>query len=86
MLTLRPESIGLSVTIHIMNDQDLCFLPAVELARMTREREVSALEVMQAHLDQIERTNPGVNAIVTLLPERALESARETVSGLQRLD
>ena len=44
---------------------------------MIRERQVSALEVMQAHLDQIERTNPGVNAIVTLLPERALDSARE---------
>jgi amidase len=69
-----------------MNAQDLCFLPAVELARMIREREVSALEVMQAHLDQIERTNPGVNAIVTLLPERALDSAREMDARLARGD
>ncbi len=69
-----------------MNDQDLCFLPAVELARMIREREVSAFEVMQAHLDQIERTNPRVNAIVTLLPERALESAREMDARLARGD
>jgi len=69
-----------------MNEQDLCFLPAVELARMIREREVSALEVMQAHLDQIERTNPRINAIVTLLPERALESAREMDARLARGD
>ena len=53
---------------------------------MIREREVSALEVMQAHLDQIERTNPGVNAIVTLLPEQALDSAREMDARLTRGD
>ena len=69
-----------------MTAQDLCFLPAVELARMIREREVSALEVMQAHLDQIERTNPRINAIVTLLPERALDSAREMDARLARGD
>jgi amidase len=28
--------------------------------------------VMEAHLTQIERVNPQVNAIVTLLPERAI--------------
>jgi len=69
-----------------MNEQDLCFLPAVELARMIREREVSALEVMQAHLEQIAQTNPRVNAIVTLLPERALDSAREMDARLARGD
>ena len=31
---------------------------------------------MRAHLDQIERVNPKVNAIVTLLPEQALQGAR----------
>jgi amidase len=50
-----------------MNAQDICYLPAVELVRLIREREVFALEVMQAHLDQIGRTNPRINAIVTLL-------------------
>ena len=69
-----------------MTAQDLCFLPAVELARMIREREVSALEVMQAHLEQIALTNPRVNAIVTLLPERALDSAREMDARLARGD
>lgn len=60
-----------------MTDQnDLCFLPATELARLIRERALSAVEVMAAHLGQIERANPAVNAIVTLLPERALAGAR----------
>ena len=55
---------------------DLCFLSATELARLIRTREVSCEEVMRAHLEQIERVNPTVNAIVTLLPERALDGAR----------
>ncbi len=44
---------------------------------MMRAREVSALEVMQAHLAQIERINPKVNAIVTYLPEAGIAGARE---------
>ena len=55
---------------------DLCFLSATELARLIRTRQVSCEEVMRVHLAQIERVNPTVNAIVTLLPERALEGAR----------
>jgi amidase len=39
---------------------------------------------MQAHLAQIERVNPRVNAIVTLLPERALEAARAADAALAR--
>ena len=55
---------------------ELCFLTAGELARRIRARALSCEEVMRAHLDQIERVNPKVNALVTLLPERALEGAR----------
>ena len=49
----------------------ICFTSAVELAARIRRREVSAREVMAAFLTQIERVNPQVNAIPTLLPERA---------------
>jgi len=55
---------------------DLCFLSATELAHLIRTREVSCEEVMRVHLEQIEQVNPTVNAIVTLLPERALDGAR----------
>ncbi len=56
--------------------EEICFASARELARRIRARELSAREVVQAHLDQIERTNPQVNAIVTLA-ERAAEQARD---------
>jgi amidase len=59
-----------------MPAHDLCFLTAVELAELIRRRQVSAVEAMQAHIAQIERVNPQVNAIVTFHPERALERAR----------
>ena len=56
-------------------DNEICFLSAGELARRIRGREVSAREVMAAFLARIERLNPLVNAIPTLLPERALADA-----------
>jgi len=55
---------------------EICFMTAVELAGKIRNRELSAREVMAAHLDQIERINPEVNAIVSMLaPEQALDLA-----------
>ena len=52
-----------------MSENELCFLRSTELAAKLRRREVSAVEVTEAHLKQIERVNPKVNAIVTLAPE-----------------
>jgi amidase len=45
---------------------ELCFRPATELAGMLRAREISARELLDAHLDRIERLDPSVNAVVTL--------------------
>ena len=47
----------------------LCFTGARALATMVARREVSAREVMAAHLAQIGRVNPAVNAIVAKLPD-----------------
>ncbi len=48
---------------------DLCFMSARELATLTRTRELSAREVMAAHLAQINRVNPKINAIVAKLDD-----------------
>jgi len=56
---------------------DLVWMTAVELAALIKRGEVSATEVLQAHLDQIDALNPKLNAIVTYLPEMALERARQ---------
>jgi amidase len=53
---------------------ELPYLGALELVERMRKKQVSAREVMAAHLAQIERVNPRVNAIVTLA-ERAMADA-----------
>lgn len=52
-----------------------CELSAIELAARIRRKEISAREVMAAHLARIERLNPKVNAIVTLVADRAIADA-----------
>ncbi len=50
---------------------------ATSLRDALRRRELSAVEVMEAHLDRIAAVNPALSAIVTLLPrERLLDRAR----------
>lgn len=67
-----------------MSDTDICFLRAVDIAGRIRAREISARDVMDAHLAQIEKINPKVNAIVTLDAERALEGADAADRALAR--
>jgi amidase len=62
----------------------LCDLSAAEMARRLRAGDLSAREVMQAHLDRIADRNPRLNAIVTLDPERAIDGARRADEALAR--
>jgi amidase len=54
---------------------ELVWTTATELVRLMTRKQVSAREVMRAHLARIEQVNPKVNAIVTLVAERALADA-----------
>jgi amidase len=60
---------------------DLCFHSARELARLIHYRQISAREVMQAHLDQIHRLNPRLNAIVSLLPDELCLALADAADG-----
>src|SRR5712691_336012 len=59
-------------TAAAMTESEICFMSARQMAELIRQKKLSAREVMQAHLKQIERVNPKVNAIVTLVPEEQL--------------
>jgi amidase len=63
---------------------DLTSRSATELARRIRAREVSAVEVLEAHLDRIRRWNLALNAVVTLDAERALQRAEAADAALDR--
>ena len=56
-------------------NSDLFYSDATKLAEMIRTREVSPVEVVQAHLDRIAAVDPKVNAVVTVA-DGALEAAR----------
>ncbi|HLK02343.1 MAG TPA: amidase family protein [Streptosporangiaceae bacterium] len=56
---------------------DLCSADAVALARMLRNRELSARELLTAFLARVDEINPLLNALVTLDAERAIARAAE---------
>ncbi|MEI7968820.1 MAG: amidase [Betaproteobacteria bacterium] len=54
---------------------DLVFKSAIELSALIRDRRLSCVELLEAHVAQIERVNPALNAIVTKTYEQAREDA-----------
>jgi amidase len=68
----------------IMSEMDLAFSSAAQLATAIRAGQVSATDVLDAHVAQIEAHNPTLNAIVTLDVERARERAKEADEALAR--
>ncbi|NKE12753.1 amidase, partial [Mycobacterium tuberculosis] len=60
---------------------DIVFSDATQLAALIRSRQVSPVEVMQAHLDRIAAVDPKINAIVTVA-ERALDDARAAEAAI----
>jgi len=59
--------------------------PLGTIAELIRTRKVSPVEVAEAHLQQIEKLNPALNAIVTLAPD-VMDRARAAEETLMRGD
>jgi Asp-tRNA(Asn)/Glu-tRNA(Gln) amidotransferase A subunit family amidase/putative intracellular protease/amidase len=62
----------------------IVFSSTKQLAEAIRTGAVSAMEVLEAHLAQIQRHNPALNAVITLDADRARERAREADRALAR--
>src|SRR3989475_1702874 len=71
---------GLSTSL----DSDVVFSSTAELAQAIRAGQVSAREVLGAHLARIATHNPALNAVITLDAERATVRAREADDALAR--
>jgi amidase len=63
---------------------DLCLQDAVGLAGLLRRREVSAREVVAAHIARVEAFDPAINAIVTRTFDSALARAAAADEALAR--
>jgi amidase len=64
---------------------ELVELSLTTIAGMIQRREVSPVEVAEAHLERIARLNPALNAIVTIAPD-VIERARTAEAALLRRD
>lgn len=63
---------------------DVCLLPAVELARRLRDKELSARELLEACLARCDAVDPLLNAVVTRDDDRARRRAAELDEQLVR--
>jgi len=63
---------------------DLSFVSAIEAARSIQKGEVSSLELTKHILDRIERYNPTLNAVITILKDDALNRARAADEALAK--
>ena len=61
---------------------DMLTLGAAELARRIRTRELSPIDVVEAHIRRIEQVNPHINAVVVPMFEQAREQARQAANRL----
>jgi Asp-tRNA(Asn)/Glu-tRNA(Gln) amidotransferase A subunit family amidase len=61
---------------------DLTFLSAISMARQVREKKISPVELVCAHLEKIERLNPRLNAFVHVDHGRVREAARAAEAAL----
>ena len=62
----------------------LLSLSATQQARLIRQRHVSSLELVQAHLDQIRKVNPAIHAAVEVFTDAALAQARAADAAAPR--
>ena len=65
--------------------EEICYADASELARRIRGRELSPVEVLNAHLERIEAVNPKINAIIAMV-DGAAEEARAAEAAVMRSD
>ena len=69
-----------------MDNAQICYLPAVELASLIARREISPVEATQAVLERIETWEPHINAFITVTGEQALDAARAAEDAVMRGD
>jgi len=67
-----------------MQDTEICYMSAVDMAQAIRTRKLSPVEVVNAVLSRIERLNPKINAYCTLLVESAKKQAREAEAKVMK--
>ena len=66
-----------------MDGIELCYASAGTLSRLVQSKEISPVDIIDAHLARIEATEPMLNSFITLLPEEARAAARRAEQEIQ---
>ncbi len=68
--------------------ETLAFMPVTQLSELIRSRQLSSTELTTLYLERLERHGPTLEAVITLMSDRALEHAaradREIANGAYR--
>ncbi|WP_088243495.1 amidase [Calothrix rhizosoleniae] len=59
-----------------MNQEDLAFTPALEQARLIRDRQISPLELVEVYLERIQNLNPLLGSYFTVMADLAVADAK----------
>ena len=66
-----------------MDATELPYLSAGQLSRLIQNKEVSPVEVVEAHLTRIDTLEPMLNSFITLLPDQAMAAAKQAEQDIQ---
>jgi amidase len=67
-----------------MNETDLAFTPALELAQLIRRRVVSPLDLVEIYLERISRLNPRLGSYFTVTADLAVADAKNKTELLTK--
>ncbi len=65
---------------------DLAYLSISEAGSLFRKKELSPVELTEAHLQRIEQINPSVRAFITVTADLALQQAKQAEAAIQQGD
>jgi aspartyl-tRNA(Asn)/glutamyl-tRNA(Gln) amidotransferase subunit A len=69
-----------------VSNDELCYVPATDLAARIRRRELSPVEIMEAVLARADALQPVLNAFTLMLAEEAMDGARAAEAAVMRGD
>ena len=76
---LKPQFVRRSVDVPALprRDEDIAFAPVTSLARWLETRQLTSERLTRIYLDRVQRFDPRLRCVITLLPELALSQARQ---------
>jgi aspartyl-tRNA(Asn)/glutamyl-tRNA(Gln) amidotransferase subunit A len=66
-----------------MNTLEICYMSAGDLSKLVQSKEISPVEIIEAHLTRIDATEPVLNSFITLLADQARKAARQAEKDIQ---